>query len=245
MDALLIISHGIILSLCVLYIIYVTAFGRALAFRKTLQSLVVDDDYRGDCHHDHEVKRLSRDSGTSNSFAYLISNPVVIAQGRRVQRLDVRNQVLLGVRHLHIDLSLVPPDHVGAQVDGRSRSLAVAHLTVVPFISVNSSMTNYNLLDAIDQLYDYAKEFLDTISLWIDRVTSTRSVEYHDNMYAIVIEAIRGYVRSLPDGDKLLIVRERNEKTRDTFATLRTNDADSFVTMEPSITWYTRLERFD
>lgn len=324
MDVLLIVSHGIILSLCILYLIYVTAFGRALSFRRMLQSLVVpenennvdvnvdvnvDNDINGNignettttttttneigndnCSHvrnsrpKHEysndevnenrtdksneknyAKRLPRDSGTLNSFSYLISNPLIIAQGHRVQRLDVRNQLKHGVRHLHTDISLVSPNDVSANVDGRLRTLTCSNFTFVPFINVNNWSTNYNLLDVIDQLYDYSRELLDTVSIWIDRIVlsgrdrivlSGRVECTKDNrakcdrfLYESTVCAIRDYIRSLSSGDKFLIIRERNEKTRDVFAMFRrvmfkrdNTVASSFVTKEPRVRWYLRLE---
>lgn len=303
MDVLLIVSHGIILSLCILYLIYVTAFGKALSFRRMLRALVVSEnennvdvningninnetttnEIRNDnCSHvknnrrKHEynndevnenrtdksneknyAKRLPRDSGTLNSFSYLISNPLIIAQGHRVQRLDVRNQLKHGVRHLHTNISLVSPDDVSANVDGRLRTLTCLNLTVVPFINVNNWLTNYNLLDVIDQLYDYSRELSDTVSIWIDRIVLSGRVECTKNnrakcdrfFYESTVRAIRDYIRSLSCGDKFLIVRERNEKTRDVFDTFRrvmskrdNTVASSFVTNEPRVTWYLRLE---
>lgn len=292
MDVLLIVSHGIILSLCILYLIYVTAFGKALSFRRMLRALVVSENENNvdvnneigndNCSHvknnrrKHEysndevnenrtdksneknyAKRLPRDSGTLNSFSYLISNPLIIAQGHRVQRLDVRNQLKHGVRHLHTNISLVSPDDVSANVDGRLRTLTCLNLTVVPFINVNNWLTNYNLLDVIDQLYDYSRELSDTVSIWIDRIVLSGRVECTKNnrakcdrfFYESTVRAIRDYIRSLSCGDKFLIVRERNEKTRDVFDTFRrvmskrdNTVASSFVTNEPRVTWYLRLE---
>lgn len=272
MVSLLILSHGIILSLCFVYLMRVTIFGRALVFCKTLEKLTTIDDgsrshrriatdaKRVHCHELNKEDSSKDDKGTWHTFAYLISNPIYIAQGRRVQRLGLLDQLRFGVCHVHLDVSIDLSSNNYDPPDERVRALSLANgHCVLPFINANLLVTNFNLLDVIDILYGYIKNNdieRNVVTLWIDRIIPVANTlkEIEDKLYSLVIMAIQQYIYKLPNNDRddysLLLLRSRLDRdensivTFDALRSCRNNDhgeTQSFRTKN-NITWFILLD---
>lgn len=166
-DLTTLVTYGTFLVLCIVYLTYVTiglpTFTRLLDRR--CESITVAD-----------IRTvLPPHSGTVHSMSYLISNPLQLTDGRRLHRLCIFDQIAFGVRHLHVELYATDTENNRplTDIDGRIRTLTHEHRRIALYLLVNGTMTEYNVLDLIDQLHEVGKCFVvsgtrpTAINLWV------------------------------------------------------------------------------
>lgn len=194
---------------CVLYFVYVNVTARSFEGSLTKVCENVNDPSNLLPSIDDDE---NREVGSKHSLSYLISNPLQIVRGSRVQRLDVFNQLLVGVRHFEIDLSLVPVDRVDPPVDSRLRTLFGS--SVVPLIVTNNARTDYNLFDFVDSLNEYASFASSTAHLWIKRVYDADEIPLTEDDRRRVLDELKSYsYRIDPKQTRRLIVETGTTST--------------------------------
>lgn len=209
---------------CILYFAYVNLSSRS--FEAPLKDSCVRVDARKlfpTSTRSTSIRSTDeRRIGSRHSFSFLVSNPTQIVRGNRVQRLDVLNQLLVGVRDLQCDASLLTCDKLEPPVDSRLRTLSWmtddfhAYTSVALIRSNESTLTDYNLFDLIDLLYVYArivfagtidndedKDDEDKVHLWIGKfydqndvpLTNTERDRVLDKLIEYAIRVGRGTMR--------------------------------------------------
>lgn len=211
------IVYFVLIILCVMYFVYANATARSFEGSLTKVCKRIDDPFELFSTSDSPDRQY--ELGTKHSLSYMISNPLQVAHDRRVQRLDVLNQLLVGIRHFSLDLVLFAPDKAQLPVDSRLRTIEWSNedrtVVAVPLIVANHALTDYNMLDFLDVLQDYVQRVVrvgDGVHVWIDRMyRGDDEMPVDDEERARVRNELVDYVRRIDPAltRRLLVERDR------------------------------------